>query len=230
MLPLSLALATPLLLLAGLVQDRTARGTLISCVWGVGAGLLGNLVLTAMLARPGVEYAEFSVLVAPPIEELLKALPFLAAALLTRFSLQTRHVAGYGVAAGIGFALVENTRLLVGAASSSAGDPVIEVIMRGMTTTIMHGLVTGLIGGSVYLLCSDRVEVHFRSLLLLQAWGLAAVLHALFNLFVIEAAFGPVIAILVSLSAYGLTALVAFRITAHRRSAENGVRAGSPQP
>lgn len=227
MLPLSLALATPLLLLSGLVQDRTARGILVACVWGVAAGLLGNLTLTAMLARPGVQYGEFSILVAPSIEELLKAFPLLVAALISRFSLKAEHMAGYGVASGIGFALLENARLLIGAAPSGAGDPMVQVIMRGLTTTIMHGLVTGLIGGTVYLLCNDRVDVHLRPLLLLQVWGVATVLHALFNLFVVEAAFGPVLAILFSLSAYGVTALVAYRMGVRRRGGANGAAAGS---
>lgn len=203
MLPLFIALAVPLTLLALLQEDRHSRYLLWFFCWGVGAGLLANFIETPLLKMTGMNLEAFSVQIAPPLEELIKVALLFTMLLYGALKPRDEKLVLYAISAGIGFSVIENFFYLSNAPAYSTLNAAVFVLVRSLSTTIMHGLATGFLGLSVHLLYGGMMaKVRPRWPLLFQAYALAVIFHALFNLYVSFAAFGPAMAVIVSLALY----------------------------
>ena len=118
----------------------------------------------------------FTELVPPVVEELLKALPVLCYALLLDDS--RKRVLPIAMAVGVGFAVLENTVLLV--------EYIDEVTMawaaaRGFSASLMHGLCTVTIGTGICYVKKQKKLFYTGTFGLIS---LAITLHALFNLLI----------------------------------------------
>lgn len=178
MLAVIVAIAIPLLFLA-LVRwlDLYAAGSVKTVVFSLGWGMVAFfLALQANTWVAGyVGYALLLVLVAPIIEEILKSLVLIY---LVRRPDFTYFVDGaiYGFAAGTGFALLENLLYLSRAGSDAR---LIVALSRGISTSLMHGSATALVGITLGRLRFSRGPGRVASLLL--GWAAAMTLHITFN-------------------------------------------------
>jgi RsiW-degrading membrane proteinase PrsW (M82 family) len=173
-----IAVAIPLLFLA-LVRwlDLYASGslrTVVFCLlWGAVAFYLALQVNT--FAMRFVGYTLLLTLVAPIIEEILKSLLLIY---LVRRPDFTYFVDGaiYGFAAGTAFALLENI-LYLGRAGADAG--LLVALSRGLSTSLMHGSASALVGIALGRLRFSRGSSRVASLFL--GWAAAMALHITFN-------------------------------------------------
>lgn len=170
-----LCLSIPIVLMLPLLESRSR--------WIIGFFLLGAVTALAAyeintIAFPlsDMDARSFTELVPPVTEELLKALPVLCYALLLDDS--RKRVLPIAMAVGVGFAVLENTVLLV--------EYIDEVTMawaaaRGFSASLMHGLCTVTIGTGICYVKKQKKLFYTGTFGLLS---LAITLHALFNLLI----------------------------------------------
>ncbi len=174
------AVAVPLLTVYVFVMlDVFGTGkasTILSCMgWGaLGAFSLAYLLNTMLLER-GLAYESLTSLVAPVLEEVLKALVLYYLVRDPRF----RYIvdgAVYGIAVGIGFGLSENVVVYL----PDAGEAVLGVALsRTLSTTLMHATASGLVGISLGRL--RRSTSTRRYTMPLVGIALAILLHMAYN-------------------------------------------------
>lgn len=170
-----LCLSIPIVLMLPLLESRSR--------WIIGFFLLGAVTALAAyeintIAFPllDMDARSFTELVPPVVEELLKALPVLCYALLLDDS--RKRVLPIAMAVGVGFAVLENTVLLV--------EYIDEVTMawaaaRGFSASLMHGLCTVTIGTGICYVKKQKKLFYTGTFGLIS---LAITLHALFNLLI----------------------------------------------
>jgi RsiW-degrading membrane proteinase PrsW (M82 family) len=207
--PLFVALTVPLLLLAFLLQDGHSRLVLWCFCWGVAAGLFANLIESPLLGATAMNLEAFSVQIAPPLEELLKISLLAALLVFGVVAARDERLVLYAVSSGIGFSVIENFFHLSSSMPDTELGATVFVLVRSLSTTIMHGLATGFLGLCIHLLYGGSLRgLRFRPVLVFHAYALSTMAHALFNLYVQAAAFGPTMAVVVSIAIYAFTWLV----------------------
>jgi RsiW-degrading membrane proteinase PrsW (M82 family)/rRNA-processing protein FCF1 len=162
-----------------LYASRTFKLVLLSFGWGaVGSVTLAYLINTyitfPLLNRMQMADSVLYLLFAPLTEEIAKAL---ALPYIRRQPEFTYFVDGaiYGFAAGIGFSIVEAFLYI----SRMPHQAVLVALSRGLSTCIMHGTTTGLIGAAVG---RARLQnVRAQRTLVLGTLFIAVLIHALFN-------------------------------------------------
>ena len=129
----------PILLMAFLIEKKARLpisfmlvGIFVSVFAAELNGLLRNLLL--------LDSFEFTIIVTPITEEILKALPILIYAMMVSDKKETLFTAA--MATGIGFAVLENAFYLLNYPSFS----MIDAIIRAFGTGLMHGICTLLVG------------------------------------------------------------------------------------
>lgn len=170
-----LCLTIPMLLMLPLLETRSR--------WIVGFYLLGTFTAlaayefnTIVFQLSGMCARSFTELIPPIAEELLKALPVLCYALLLDDS--RKRVLPIAMAVGVGFAVLENTVLLVEYLGSVT---VAWAAARGFSASLMHGLCTVTIGTGI---CYVKKQ---RKLFYTGTFGLVSIaitMHAIFNLLI----------------------------------------------
>ena len=136
---LFISVFVPILLMVILI-DKKARlpiafmlvGIFVSVFASEINGLLRNLLL--------ISNFEFTIVVTPITEEILKALPLLIYALLISDKKETLFTASMAI--GIGFAVLENAFYLLNDVSFN----MLDAIIRAFCTSLMHGMCTLLVG------------------------------------------------------------------------------------
>jgi RsiW-degrading membrane proteinase PrsW (M82 family) len=178
MLAVAVAIVIPLLFLAlvrwlDLYASGSFRTVILCLVWGMVAFYLALQVNTFALRFVG--YGLLLTLVAPIIEEILKSLVLIY---LVRRAAFTYFVDGaiYGFAAGVGFAMLENL-LYLSRAGANMG--LLVALTRGLSTSLMHGSATALVGVALGLLRFRRGSGRVAAVLL--GWAAAMTLHITFN-------------------------------------------------
>ncbi|MFW5942599.1 MAG: PrsW family intramembrane metalloprotease [Chloroflexota bacterium] len=150
--------------------------TLALCLlWGAVAAPVAALLHHALVSDWQWPAAAISTLwVAPPLEELLKALVLLY---LLRRGAFTYFVDGaiYGFAAGIGFAVVENLFYLALSPQLGPG----AAAARVLSTNLMHASASSMVGIALGL--SRFRRFSGRALFLATGLALAILFHAAFN-------------------------------------------------
>jgi RsiW-degrading membrane proteinase PrsW (M82 family) len=162
-----------------LYASRTFRLVLLCFGWGgvggIGLAYLFNVHVALPLMRQWhLDYVWLFVAFAPFAEEILKSLWFVYVSRRSEF---TYFVDGaiYGFAAGIGFSIAENFFYM----DMYPGRGLALTLVRSFSVCLMHGTASGLVGAAV-----GRFRFQKRSgqgLALLGGWGVAILLHALFN-------------------------------------------------
>jgi RsiW-degrading membrane proteinase PrsW (M82 family) len=157
--------------------------------WGAVPGIVLALVLNLLLSLPfyvaGPEIADIlgAVVVAPPVEETVKAVALVAIFLLLRQEIDSL-LDGiiYGAMVGMGFAVVENAFYFVTVYQESGLEAWrLNIFVRAVLFGLNHSLFTGMTGlGLAVSRFSVRREVRLGAPLL--GWAAAVTFHALHNL------------------------------------------------
>ena len=128
---------------------------------------------------------------APIVEEFMKALPLFVLLLVfgRRYSKELLVLA---MASGFGFAILENYVFVSHFALEGPG-AIAYAVTRGITTSVMHGCMTAIIGYGIFL----TYGFSRRSLpsILFGLYTVAVMLHALYNLLVGHTGVGRLLAI-----------------------------------
>ena len=153
--------------------------TLVAVIAAGGAVALLALGLNgALLDTTGLDFAIYTRYIAPLVEEALKALVVVYLFRTHRIGFLV-DAAILGFAVGAGFAMMENFFVL-----QAHGDARMVVwFVRGFGTAIMHGGVT-----AIFALVSQALterQMRINPLRYLPGLALAAVLHAVFNHFLV---------------------------------------------
>lgn len=170
-----ICIAVPLLLLMTLLDNRSrllAGFMLLGMVIAVSAYEINSTIQLAFW----ISAKEISVKVAPVVEEILKALPILFFALAVRDDRKT--LLPLAMAVGIGFAILENTFLLITYLDKvSLG----WAVIRGISTSLSHGFCTLAVGYGMTFIRKWKKLFYTGIFGLLS---LAMTFHAVFNLLI----------------------------------------------
>lgn len=167
--------SVPLLLMLPVLRGRSrwlVAALLVGSYLAVCAGALNTMLQQAL----STSCLELSLSIAPVVEELLKALPVLAYALLK--SDRRADVLAVAFSTGIGFAITENAYLMM---SLGADATVGWAFVRGISASLMHGLCTLMVGIGFTFVRTQRKLFFTGTFGLLAA---AITYHAAFNLLV----------------------------------------------
>ena len=168
-------IAVPLLLLMTMLNSRS-RLLLGFVLCGMLLAVCAYEVNSLACALFGLSGPELSIKAAPIIEEILKAIPVLFFAVFV--SDAKKQLLQLAMAAGIGFAVLENAFLLITYADAvSIG----WAVVRGISASLMHGICTLIVGCGIIFVRSQKKLFYTGTFALLSA---AMTLHALFNLLV----------------------------------------------
>ena len=188
LLKIAIALVPALLLLAlfdrfeafNLVRFR--KFLVLLAVGGVLAGV-SYFANDALMAALSLDFADYSMFVAPLVEELLKASPiiYLFARNQIGFKIDAAII---GFTVGAGFSVAENAYQLYLFSSADIG----LWLVRGLGTAVMHGGATALFAVVSHELTDEQAEAkatqyRFKPWLFVPGLAAAAVLHAGFNMF-----------------------------------------------
>ena len=170
-----ICMVVPLLLLMTLLnqQSRLLLGFVLG---GMVLAVCAYEINTLVCGLFQISGPELSIKAAPVIEEILKALPVLFFAILV--SDDRKLVLQLAMAAGIGFAILENAFLLI--------TYVDEVnigwaVVRGISTSLSHGICTMIVGCGIIFVRKQKKLFYTGTFALLAA---AMTLHAIFNLLI----------------------------------------------
>lgn len=172
--------AAPLLPLLPLLTGSARRIVAFTLVGAVVATSAAE-VNGALYGTLGIGADVVSLDAAPILEEVMKALPVLLFALLG--SDRREDVLPVAMATGIGFAILENSYLLVSQLlSSGAGAISLSwALIRGFSTSLSHGICTAAVGYGITYVHRRRKLFYTGTFALLAA---AITFHATFNLLV----------------------------------------------
>jgi RsiW-degrading membrane proteinase PrsW (M82 family) len=134
----------PLLLLV--VVLRHSRPIMLTFCWGMTAFVIAYLTggLIAKAAGVAAGSSSYAVFIAPPLEEILKSLPLFYFLLRAKKTF-VPFIYIFGMAAGIGFAIEENLLYLINRHTEILSS-LLLMIVRSLTTCLMHGVATAVIG------------------------------------------------------------------------------------
>jgi hypothetical protein len=166
------------------------RAILLSVSAGVVAGLASYGVNVWLRPALGTDWAQYSMYVAPVVEEALKAgfVVYLLQRSKVGFVVDAA-IHGFGI--GTGFAFLENLYYL----QANPDATLWTWIVRGFGTAIMHGSATAIVA-MVSRAFLNRFDA-FRLYLVLPGLGVAVVLHSLYNHFLLHPLLATALIVLV---------------------------------
>jgi len=233
-----IAAVVPLLFLYGIwaleIYALTRADLLVlALIWGGIAFFIALGINNSLLSGVFI-YAQLVLLIAPLVEETLKAmlLAYFSNRMLMRYPVDGSV---YGFAIGTGFALVENLHFITNNAADSLGGIPARVISVSLMHAFTAALVGTTLGANIYRSAGARLRFGTASVLL------AVILHALFNFSVTVVSGISLIVVGVSIGLGSLFIIVlilrrtleqesAFISTALRGQAEQGEIAAITRP
>ena len=174
------AIIIPLLFVAAVIKDKSSRHIILFFCWGTLTGFLafiGNGIFSGAWSLGMAPEERLPTAIAPIVEEFLKALPLLLLLNQKKHPHIGMSVVYCALASGAGFS-VQETIFYFSMSQGTAPD-LLVLIIRTLTTALMHGMATGIFGLGLMILQKQR------HILLPVIFGLLAVstsIHALFNL------------------------------------------------
>lgn len=197
-----LCITLPLLLMLPILDQR-ARRLVVFLLLGAVIAVSAYEVNTLLYPLAGLPPRAFTQVIPPVVEELLKAAPvFVYAVFLEN---DRKLVLPVAMAVGVGFAIVENTVILV---QNIEAVTLGWAALRGFSASLMHGLCTMAVGAGV-----TYVHKH-KKLFYTGIFGLlsmAITMHALFNLLIESSC--DILGMAMPLALYGLLYLARKRST-----------------
>lgn len=172
---LFICMFVPLLLSLPLIQ-KASRSVMIFILIGISSALFISEVNGILLQLLGYNTLFVTTNITPATEEITKALPILVYAFVITDNRDKLLTASFAI--GIGFALFENTYILV----NSVENVSIEwAIIRGFSTALMHGICTAAVGYGMSFVKKKKKLFYCGTFSLLM---LAIIYHGIFNMLV----------------------------------------------
>ncbi len=172
---LFICIFVPLLISLPLVQ-RSSRDIMIFILAGIAVALFISEINGILLQVFKNDSLFVTTTITPATEEIAKAIPVLLYAFM--FSDSRRKLLTISFALGVGFALFENTAILMANIDNvSIGWSVI----RGFSTALMHGITTAAVGYGMSYVRSKRKLAFTGTFALLVT---AIIYHGIFNILV----------------------------------------------
>lgn len=172
---LFICVLAPLLLTLPLMKGASRR-VMLYIIIGICVSLFVSEINGRILASLDNQMLFVTTTITPVTEEIVKALPVLLYAFL--FSDDREKLLPLAFATGIGFALFENTVILI---QSIDNVSILWAIIRGFSTALMHGICTATVGyGMGYVRKKKKLFISGTFALL----ALAIIYHGLFNMLV----------------------------------------------
>lgn len=170
--------AAPLVLLLPLLAGSARRIVAFTLV-GAAVATSAAEINGALYGIIGLEAEQVSLDVAPIVEEVMKAVPVLLYALFA--SDRREDVLPVAMATGIGFAILENSYLLVSqlVIGGTGAVTLSWALVRGLSTSLSHGICTAAVGYGITYVHRRRKLFYTGTFALLTA---AVTFHATFNL------------------------------------------------
>lgn len=162
----------PMLMLSFLLEKRSRRIMWSLCL-GCLACLLASFINTMIYTKSGCSNFYLSTTIAPVIEETLKFIPVLLLSVLISKNKYTLVPLAFAV--GIGFAILENSYMLM---QFSATSSLFWILIRGIGTGLMHGICTIITGFGISIANTDR---RIRVVGSMSALFLAMMFHGAYN-------------------------------------------------
>lgn len=171
-----IAMAIPLLFVAFMLDKGDSRRIILYFCWGLLAGVLAYN-LNNLLGQSMEQAEKMSVSIAPMIEEICKSLPVLLFLNNKKYPNATKLIVFCAMASGVGFSIQESMYYFA-MSSREAGD-LLALVMRTLTTALMHGMVTAAFG--IGLMLTQKLR-QIRIPVIFGLFAVCASTHALFNL------------------------------------------------
>ena len=172
---LYICMFVPLLLSLPLIH-KTSRRIMVFLLIGISAALFISEINGLMLKLLGYNTPYVTTTVTPVTEEIIKAIPVLIYAFVV--SDDPKKLVSSSFAVGIGFALFENTYILV----TSVDAVSIEwAIVRGFSTALMHGICTATVGYGMSFVKKHKKLFYCGTFALLM---ISIIYHGIFNMLV----------------------------------------------
>lgn len=172
---LFICITIPLALMASLV-DKNARQPVIFFIVGICVALFVSEVNALLFNVFSMDMTEFTVRITPVSEEILKAIPVLFFA--REISNKRESIITMSLAVGIGFAVMENTFILMENIGSVS---ILWAVLRGFGTGMMHGMCTFLMGSGFSFVNKNKKLFVVGTFSLMS---LAITYHSVFNMLV----------------------------------------------
>lgn len=172
---LFICMLAPLLLTLPLMKGASRR-VMLYIIIGICVSLFVSEINGLMLPLFNNEMLFVTTTITPVTEEIVKALPVLLYAFV--FSDDREKLLPLAFATGIGFALFENTVILIQSIDSVS---ILWAVIRGFSTALMHGICTAAVGyGMGFVRKKKKLFISGTFALL----ALAITYHGLFNMLV----------------------------------------------
>ena len=172
---LFICILAPLVLTLPLMKGASRR-VMLYIIIGICVSLFVSEINGRILASLNNQMLFVTTTITPVTEEIVKALPVLIYAFL--FSDDREKLLPLAFATGIGFALFENTVILI---QSIDNVSILWAVIRGFSTALMHGICTAAVGyGMGYVRKKKKLFISGTFALL----ALAIIYHGLFNMLV----------------------------------------------
>lgn len=171
---LFISVFVPILLMALLIEKR-ARLPISFVLVGIFISVFAAEVNGLLRNSFFMETFEFTTVITPITEEILKALPILVYATMISDKKETLFTAS--MATGIGFAVLENAFYLLNDSSFN----MIDAVIRAFGTGLMHGMCTLLVGVGISFAKKRRKIFIVGTFALLST---AITYHGIYNMLV----------------------------------------------
>lgn len=168
----------PLLFLIFLVRDREAKAILGYFAWGIFSVILAYILNNRLRLAPN-QAVRLSQDIAPIVEETLKALPLL---FLARHLASSRNlILTSAMASGIGFSIQETLFYLNQLPQLTSLTDLVPILLRTVTTCLMHGMATAIIGYGLMMTIENRL---LRIPMLSGLLAVAVTIHSIYNVLI----------------------------------------------
>lgn len=171
---LFVSVSVPILLMALLIEKK-ARLPISFVLVGICISVFVAEVNGLLMQVLNMKVFNFTIIVTPITEEILKALPILIYAVMVSDKKETLFTASMSV--GVGFAVLENAYYLLDDASFNFFDAVV----RAFGTGLMHGMCTLLVGVGISFVKKKRKLFVVGTFSLLST---AITYHGIYNMLV----------------------------------------------
>ena len=188
------AIIIPLLFVAVVIKNKDSRSIILYFCWGTLAGFfsyLGNEYLFEMHEQT----ERVSIFIAPIVEEFFKCLPLLLFLSRKRHKEIEISIIYCALAVGVAFSIQETIYYF--SMTMGTTSDFITLIVRTLTTCLMHGMTTGIFGAGLFIMQKQR---HILMPTIFGLLTFSTGIHAIFNMLLPTNA--AIIAMLIPITLY----------------------------
>lgn len=172
---LAICIAAPLSMML-MIIDKKVRMPILFMIVGILVALYVSELNGMIKNNVAMSFYDLTITVTPITEEFFKMLPVLFFAVV--FSDKKEELYVVAISVGIGFAIIENTYILI---QNVHNVTILWAIIRGFGTGLMHGMCTLLVGIGVSYVHKKRKFFYVGTFSFISV---AMVYHSIFNMLV----------------------------------------------